>query len=121
MQAAWLVAHNTNGETWDLVVTNSQVGSGLLADEDVPVMSLGGFMGTDQTISLSHFADLVAAGKVRYVYTGSRGGIGGLGGASSTIVRAVEQSCPAVTDAPAGYTGSIYDCAGQADALRQLA
>jgi 4-amino-4-deoxy-L-arabinose transferase-like glycosyltransferase len=119
--AAWLVAHNTDGETWDLVVSNSQIGSGLLADQGVSVMSLGGFMGTDQTISLSRFADLVAAGQVRYVYTGSRGGIGGLGGASSTIVRAVEQSCPAVTDAPAGYTGSIYDCAGQADALRQLA
>jgi 4-amino-4-deoxy-L-arabinose transferase-like glycosyltransferase len=119
--AAWLVAHNTDGETWDLVVSNSQIGSGLLADQDVSVMSLGGFMGTDQTISLSRFADLVAAGQVRYVYTGSRGGIGGLGGASSSIIRAVEQACPAAADTPTGYTGSIYDCAGQADALRQLA
>jgi 4-amino-4-deoxy-L-arabinose transferase-like glycosyltransferase len=133
--AAWLVANNTDGETWDLVVANSQIGSGLLADQGVSVMSLGGFMGTDNTISLSSFADLVASGQVRYVGIGGQGGgiggqgggiggqgggIGGVGG-RSTILSAVVQTCPVASGVPSSYQGTIYDCAGQADALRQLA
>jgi 4-amino-4-deoxy-L-arabinose transferase-like glycosyltransferase len=131
--AAFLLANN-RGETWDLVVSSAQVGSGLIADQGVSVMSLGGFMGTDKPATVSSFADMVAAGQVRYVYVGSRGGTGGGGfggaaggGTGTQILNAVSQTCTAVTTASSGgslpseYSGSIYDCSGHADAIRRLA
>ena len=45
---------------------------------DLSVMSLGGFLGRDNTTTVDHFADLVASGDVRYVLT-SQGGPGGGG------------------------------------------
>ena len=122
--AAWLDAH-TDGETWALVVGSAQTASGLIADQGVSVMALGGFMGTDQTLSVDEFADLVDAGAVRYVLVsggGPGGGMGGMGGGSSPVLTAVASACPVVGDAdlPAAYAGSLYDCAGTADALRAL-
>jgi len=127
--AAWLEAH-TDGETWALVVGSAQTASGLIADQGVSVMALGGFMGTDQTITVAEFADLVESGAVRYVLVsaggpgGGRGGPGGMsGGSSSSVLSAVASACPTVDDAdlPASYAGALYDCAGTADALRALA
>jgi len=39
------------------------------------------------------------------------------------VMSAVEQSCTAVTspDLPAQYRGTLYDCAGKADALSSIA
>lgn len=127
--AAFLLA-NRGGETWDVVVSSAQVGSGLLADQDVSVMALGGFMGTDRSITLAAFADLVADGRVRFVDTGGSGPGGGAGrvggtrapgpasalgaggpgggpggGASSTIFRAVTQVCPLASSTTA--VGSV--------------
>jgi len=51
------------------------------------------------------------------------GGFGG-GGTASQIMTAVRSACTAVTNAstngalPTQYDGQVYDCAGQADALR---
>jgi hypothetical protein len=44
-----------------------------------------------------------------------------MGGGSSTILNAVSRTCMVATGVPANYSGSVYDCAGHADALRQLA
>lgn len=127
--AAWLETH-TDGETWALVVGSAQTASGLIADQGVSVIALGGFMGSDPTLTVAEFADLVEFGAVRYVLVsgggpgGGRGGPGGAGGgsSSSTILTAVASACPAVDDAdlPSAYAGSLYDCVGQADALRAL-
>ena len=125
--AAWLEAH-TGVETWALVVGSAQTASGLIADQGVSVMALGGFMGTDRTLTVAEFADLVDAGAVRYVLVsgggrgGAGGGMGGMGGGSSSVLSAVSSSCPVVDDAdlPSAYAGALYDCAGQADALRTL-
>jgi 4-amino-4-deoxy-L-arabinose transferase-like glycosyltransferase len=132
------------GERWDLVVSSAQSASGLIADEGLSVMALGGFMGNDPSTSPAAFADRVAAGEVRFVLVsggmfgggagilpggarlgagGARGpGGSGFGGGStaSTIMGRVEQACSAVTaDAlPARYAGSLYDCRGAAGALR---
>jgi hypothetical protein len=92
-------------------------------------MALGGFLGTDNTISVRAFADLVASGDVRYVEVGGLGPRGGGGrfgtfgttSASGTVMSAVQRACTAVTansSLPLGNQGSIYDCAGDADAIR---
>ena len=149
--AAWLESHNDADATWQLVVSNSQNASRLIAEYDVSVMSLGGFMGSDNTISVAGFADLVSSGAVRYVLTGQGGGGGGAfgralpnagadgrsdgggrqgmmtngfaGAATSgpnAVMSAVQSACTLVSDAPASYQSVLYDCAGQADAMREL-
>jgi 4-amino-4-deoxy-L-arabinose transferase-like glycosyltransferase len=150
--AGWLKSQSDAGTTWQLVVPSSQSGSRLIAQYGLSVMSLGGFLGRDNTISVDGFADLVASGDVRYVLT-SQGGPGGAGGgptgrtvpnggadgrgnfggpggggggggtttASNAVVAAVQTACTTVTDPtlPTAYQGSLYDCAGAVDALRQ--
>jgi hypothetical protein len=101
-------------------------------------MSLGGFLGRDNTISADGFADLVSAGDVRYVLVQAGGpgggfpGFGGAGGAaavsaggaeakgSDAVLPAVQGACMAVSDPslPETYQGALYDCAGKAEALR---
>ncbi len=55
---------------------------------------------------------------------GGGGGPGAGGGSASTIMAAARSACSPVTattsggTVPASYAGSIYDCAGRADALR---
>lgn len=114
---------------WDLVAANAQDASGLIAYDDVSVLAIGGFMGTDRSITLDGFADLVAAGQVRFVLVGSTGIGGGaraggaqVGGVASSILSVVAQVCRPAANAPAsqasGLTGTVYDCAGLAGAIR---
>lgn len=90
----------------------------------------GGFDGSDPTPTVAELQALVTAGQVRYVLLGSDMGAGTPGGmaegpggsgpslsgtgAASTLRSErsawVEQSCTAVTDAPASG-GTLYDCA----------
>ena len=63
--ADWLRSAN-DGERWDLVTTSSQSASDLIAADDLSVMSLGGFMGSDPAATVASTADKVAAGEVRY-------------------------------------------------------
>ena len=80
--AAWLEAHHDPNSRWDLAVTSAQNASTLIAQYQLSVMALGGFLGTDPTITVAQFAELVAKGEVRYVLTsgGGPGGFGGRGG-----------------------------------------
>jgi 4-amino-4-deoxy-L-arabinose transferase-like glycosyltransferase len=130
--AAWLKSHTDPNARWQLVVANAQSASTLIAEDQVSVMALGGFLGTDNTISVSGFADLVASGDVRYVEVGGLGPRGGGGrfgafgttSASGVVMSAVLSACTPVTTnsgLPVGNQGSIYDCAGQAVAIRGLA
>jgi 4-amino-4-deoxy-L-arabinose transferase-like glycosyltransferase len=143
--AAWIKANSAPDVTWNLVVPNAMSGSRLIAEYGLSVMSLGGFIGTDNTISVKGFADLVSSGEVRYVLVQSGGLGGGFGGGlggtyggalvagvpgastsgaeekgSDAVLPAVQSACSAVTDPglPSTYQGSLYDCAGKADALR---
>ena len=78
--AAWLRAQR-HGERWALVVTSAQSASGLIAGDDVPVLALGGFLGSDPAATVDSFAALVAAGKVRFAQpTGGFGPGGGFPG-----------------------------------------
>jgi 4-amino-4-deoxy-L-arabinose transferase-like glycosyltransferase len=112
--AAYLRSVHT-GETWDLVVASAPSAAGLIADEDVPVMAIGGFMGTDASTDLATIADRVADGQVRLFAAGSGSFLGGTTRAG-TIMRAVAQVCDPVTVPATGDT--LYDCAHHADDLR---
>lgn len=124
--AAFLEEVHT-GETWDLVVANAQQASGLIADEGVPVLAIGGFMGTDDSTDVTEVAKLVADGQVRLFLVSGSGRSGGPGGgpggtssgAASTIMDAVASACRPVGAALDGIAvptvdGTLYDCAGAA-------
>jgi 4-amino-4-deoxy-L-arabinose transferase-like glycosyltransferase len=76
--AAWLEAHSEPNTRWDLAVSSAQNASTLIAEHNLSVMALGGFLGSDPTNTVSQFASLVDKGEVRYVLT--TGGFGGFGG-----------------------------------------
>jgi len=72
--AAWLKSHSDPDANWQLVVSSSQGASTLIAEYKMSVMAMGGFSGTDNTISMAGFADLVSSGAVRYVLVDPGGG-----------------------------------------------
>ena len=77
--ADFLRGANT-GETWDLVTVSSMQASDLIAADDLSVMALGGFQGSDPAATVASTADKVAAGEVRYFLVTQGGFGGGAGG-----------------------------------------
>jgi 4-amino-4-deoxy-L-arabinose transferase-like glycosyltransferase len=76
---------NASHYRWVAATIGSNNAAGLQLGTDLPVMSIGGFNGTDPTPTLAEFQKLVAAGDVHYFIAGGRmGGPGGLGGPAST-------------------------------------
>jgi 4-amino-4-deoxy-L-arabinose transferase-like glycosyltransferase len=63
--AAYLISHNT-GETWYVAVPGSHEASNLIIDYGIPVMSLGGFSGTDRILTVEKLNELMNEGKIRY-------------------------------------------------------
>ena len=64
---------------WSAAATSSMTAGPLELASDTAVMSLGGFNGGDDAISLQGFEKLVAAGEVHYYIGGGQGGFGGRG------------------------------------------
>ncbi len=65
------------------VTTSSNSAAPLIIATGQPVMSLGGFSGSDPILTTAKFAALVKAGEVKYFLTnGGGGGPGGPGGSN---------------------------------------
>ena len=64
-------------------MSNAQSASNLIAQDDVSVMALGGFIGTDPASTVESIADLVDKGEVRFFQPNGGGLGGGLGGGGS--------------------------------------
>ena len=99
------------------VSSSMQASSAIIGGDSV--MAMGGFSGTDQAMTQSRLAELVADGELRYVLGGSGGGPGG--GGSSNVASIVSQACTSVPASTWGGTsGTLYDCQGKADAIRAV-
>jgi hypothetical protein len=92
------------------------------------VAGIGGFSGRESQVSVKWLAQAVRDGKIRWVLTdGSGAGFGQDGRVgSSKLMAAVEKTCtkvPSSAYSSSGSTtgGTLYDCAGHADALLALA
>jgi 4-amino-4-deoxy-L-arabinose transferase-like glycosyltransferase len=129
--AEFLISHSTN-ETWILAVPSAQDGANLIITTGKPVMCLGGFTGSDQTLSITTLQEYIHEDKVRYFETGGMGGGQG-GSGNSEIFSWVSAHCTAVPasewggstagaanqtgtnagNAEAG-SGTLYDCLGAA-------
>ncbi|MGA2698075.1 MAG: glycosyltransferase family 39 protein [Methanoregula sp.] len=125
----YLLSHTEN-ETWILAVPSSQAGANLIIETGKPVMSIGGFSGSDRILNITSLETLIREGKVRYFLTSGSAGVGGgMNSGNSGIFSWVSAHCTAVdlsygneTGANATSTagsetqtaGSLYDCAGAA-------
>jgi hypothetical protein len=97
------------------IATSSQNSTSAQVIAGADIAAIGGFSGRESQVSASWLADAVQHGQIRWVLAGSGGGPRGVNDArtgSSDVMALVQQVC-----APTSST-SLYDCAGQASALR---
>jgi 4-amino-4-deoxy-L-arabinose transferase-like glycosyltransferase len=80
---AYLKKHQ-DGATWLLAVSGSQSAAQLIMSSGEPVISMWGWSGSDQAMTLAKLKELVKAGKLHYVQLGG-GGMGGGPGGNSTL------------------------------------
>ncbi len=98
------------------VVVSGQMGAAnAILSSGSSVAGIGGFSGRESEVSIGWFADRVASGSIRWVVTSS-GGLQDSRTGSNTVMSAVTSTCSAVSS-----VSGLYDCQGQADALRSAA
>ncbi len=113
----WLVAHRGDA-TWLVAVSSANQAGPLQLASGIPVMAMGGFMGTDPAPTLAQLQADVHDGSLRYVLLGGGpgGGPGGFfggdgrGNVATERTQWVTRTCTPVND----VSTSLYDCAGAA-------
>ena len=78
-----LLKKDAGSYTWVAATVGAQSAAGYQLATGDPVMSLGGFNGSDPYPTLAEFQRLVRAGRVHYFIGGGTGGGGGSAGSSS--------------------------------------
>lgn len=95
-----VAALNANADqyTWVAAAVGSQNAAGLQLGTGLPVMSIGGFNGSDPSPTLAQFTAYVAAGQIHYFAVGGvGGGQNGGSGSSSQIASWVAAHFTSVT------------------------
>jgi 4-amino-4-deoxy-L-arabinose transferase-like glycosyltransferase len=82
----YLKANKTSSEKYLLVVANSNSASDIIINSGESVMSLGGFLGSDNIISLDEFKQLAKNGEVRFVMVSENGVQGGNSSSSISAI-----------------------------------
>jgi 4-amino-4-deoxy-L-arabinose transferase-like glycosyltransferase len=107
----YLLSHRT-GETWIVAVQSSMgEGANLIIKTGEPVLSLGGFSGSDQILTVDSLKELIGKGKIRYFLGSGSGNGGGMGSGNSEIFTWVSGHCSEIPAADWG--GSSSDIADQ--------
>ena len=113
--ADYLVA-NRGTATWLVAVSSASAAGPLQLASGVPVMAMGGFMGSDPAPTLAQLKEDIRDGRLRYVLLGGRGagpggffGGDGQGAVASARSAWVQRACRLVSGVG---TGSLYDCSG---------
>ena len=96
--------------TWLVAVGDSQSASSIILQTGRPVISMFGFTGSDNAMTVARLQALVKAGKLHYVLTGG----GGPGGGGAAVTSWVTANCTVVEASEYGGTstsaGSLYLC-----------
>ena len=109
---------NRHGTTWLAAVNSANESAPIQLSSGQPVMAIGGFNGSDSTLTLSQFKQLVKQGKVRYYVVNSRqgksGGPSGMSGpgGNSEILLWVKSTGSKVDYGGTQYT--VYDLSAAA-------
>ena len=109
---AYLKKNNTN-EKYFVGVTSQQQATGFILENNISnIMTLGGFSGRDQAISLSQFQEKIANKEIRFFISDNEGrqgfgtpNRGGMFSANQEIVNWVKTNCTAVEK-----INGLYDC-----------
>jgi 4-amino-4-deoxy-L-arabinose transferase-like glycosyltransferase len=102
----YLLSHKTT-ETWLVGVSSANSeGAGLIISTGEPVMSMGGFSGSDQILTEDSLKDLIDAGRIRY-FLGSSSGGGGIGSGNSGLFTWISANCAAVPAADWGGSTTV--------------
>lgn len=75
-----LLTADAHSYTWIAAAVGAQNAAGYQLATELPVMSVGGFNGSDPSPTLVEFKAMVAAGEIHYFIGGGMGGMGGPGG-----------------------------------------
>ncbi|QFQ98162.1 phospholipid carrier-dependent glycosyltransferase [Streptomyces phaeolivaceus] len=90
---------NQDGATWLVAVATDQTASSIILESGQPVISMGGWSGGDEAMTLAKLKELVKAGKLHYiVVSDSDSGRGGSSTAASEIAEWVKANGSAVND-----------------------
>ncbi|MFB9365212.1 ArnT family glycosyltransferase [Kitasatospora sp. NPDC001664] len=110
-EVAQLLRQDADKYTWTAAAVGSQNQASYQLASGEPVMALGGFNGSDPSLSLEQFKQYVADGKVHWFIGGGGMGGGGMGGSnwSSEIASWVTENFTAKT---VGST-TLYDLTAQ--------
>lgn len=65
-----------DGATWLLAVSTDQTASSIILESGQPVISMGGWSGSDDAMTLAKLKSLVKSGKLHYIIISSDGGQG---------------------------------------------
>ena len=109
---------NRHGTTWLAAVNSANESAPIQLSSGQPVMAIGGFNGSDSTLTLSQFKQLVHQDKIRYYVLNSRheksGGPSGMSGpgSNSDILTWVKSTGSKVDYGGTQYT--VYDLAAAA-------
>ena len=113
-----------------IAVSSQQGAANQIISSGADVAGIGGFSGRESEVSVSWLANAVQSGRVRWVLTSDAAGRGPGGDGrvgSSRAMAAVAATCKRVTVPTSSSSGtgtstvSLYDCQGQASALRAAA
>ncbi|MGK8520957.1 glycosyltransferase family 39 protein [Nocardia asteroides] len=96
-RVASLLEQNSGDYTWVAAATGSNSAAGLQLATELPVMSIGGFNGSDPSPTLEQFQQYVAEGEIHYFVGGGRGGPGSSSDSpSSQIAQWVQENFTAI-------------------------
>ncbi|MFC9910492.1 ArnT family glycosyltransferase [Streptomyces sp. NPDC127197] len=96
-EAKELLEENSGDYTWVAAAIGAQNAASYQLSTGDPVMSIGGFNGTDPSPTLAEFKEYVADGRIHYFIAGGGMGGGSDSGTSSQITSWVEENFKEVT------------------------
>jgi 4-amino-4-deoxy-L-arabinose transferase-like glycosyltransferase len=110
-----LLEADASSYTWVAAAVGSNSAAGYQLATQEPVMAIGGFNGTDQSMTLAQFESYVSAGKIHYYIPGSTMGGGGGGFGNSTSSTSTSESSQIQSWVESHYTATtiggttVYD------------
>lgn len=104
---------NYNGEKYFVVVSSQHQASGFILNEDIGnIMTLGGFSGRDQTLTLEEFREKIASGELRFFLDNGGGGRGSMPGGGPGFAEPDGGLNPPADDRFPGLPGAPPDIGG---------
>ncbi|GGR66559.1 glycosyl transferase [Streptomyces humidus] len=104
-----------DGATWLIAVSNSQSAGQLILSTGKPVISMFGFTGSDNAMTLARLKELVKKGELHYIQLGGGGGPGGGNNSLLTEITAwVQKNGTAVKESAYGATSTSSSGASSA-------